>query len=212
MTTKTEQLDALFQEWRGRQGEQAAGFAPDGIIEEPAWDAAPRKVLFLAKEPNEYSDDLRVLWRRKPWKTLGRWAYGLQNVQESRIPHFVEATQDYRNAFAACAIVNLKKSPGGSSADPQEIQKALESNCDFVLREMEIIRPDIVVCCGTFDSVQKCLLPLPQVVEANAEGWYIFQSMVLIKYCHPSAPYSESMMYYGLVGAYHAFLARQGDS
>jgi len=116
-TTKTERLNALFKNW---QKSAVNGFAKDGIIVESAWDAVPQKVLFLAKDTNDFSGDMRDHIRKncseRKWHTLGLWAYGLQHVQDAKLPRFSEAFECSGAAIMACAFVNVKKRPGKSRA------------------------------------------------------------------------------------------------
>ena len=70
-----------------------------------------------------------------------------------------------------------------------------------------------VVCGGTFEIAKTCLLDLEHVTEEDHDdGWFLAGERLWIRYCHPSAPYSRAMMYYGLVGIYRSFLARQSLS
>jgi len=192
-TTKTERLNALFKNW---QKSAVNGFAKDGIIVESAWDAVPQKVLFLAKDTNDFSGDMRDHIRKncseRKWHTLGLWAYGLQHVQDAKLPRFSEAFECSGAAIMACAFVNVKKRPGKSRADYEEIRQIPDEEWCFLKQEIEIIEPKVVVYCGTFEVADKRLFG-----NQNRP-----QGPVRIKHCHPLARYPQRMMYYGLVAAY----------
>jgi len=200
----------LFLEWRHQGGGPVTGFSCDGIIDEPAWETSRRKVLFLAKEPNEPCDDLRLLWRQHTWNTLDTWAYGLQNLERFRIPGYAEALTSQGSAFRSSAVVNLKKTPGGANANRELVREAVARDWTFIERELDIINPDTVVCCGTFGFIRDWLFKAEPAIESNAyEDCYRRQNAVWINHCHPSARFPRKLMYYGLVGAYHGFLAKR---
>ena len=53
----TRKLDALFEEWGLSYG---GNFQRDGIVDEAAYKGAPWEILFVSKEPNDTSEDLRL--------------------------------------------------------------------------------------------------------------------------------------------------------
>ena len=200
---KTESLDRLFEKWRMKYANEE--FAEDGIVNEHLWKTAKTKILFLLKETNDYSKDFRVLVNNKPWSVIGYWAYGLQNITSSTIAPFSEARKDsnWKCSCRSSALMNIKKSPGVSAADMDVIQKAAESDHEFILEEIDIIQPDIIVCCGTL-NVCRLFLPFDSFKSKGPdERCYYYQDAIWIDYCHPSARfYRHDMMYYTLMVLY----------
>jgi len=213
MDLKTPKLNELFQKWRQSYGDNAKDFADYGIIQEDLWMKAKRKVLFLMKETNFFAGDLRKLARDNPWKVVGYWAYGLQNVTVEQIPPFVEAKREenYKNAYSSAAIMNLKKMQGGPAADMIKVNDAVKRDAEFIKTELEIIRPEIVICCGTFGIVGNIISDFEKLVPEDRSYRHI--NAVWIDYCHPSARYYyHRMMYYGLSAIYQNCLRQKADS
>lgn len=164
---KTLLLDELFTEWEpsvfrlpGHNGqpEDKGPFIRDGIIREDLWNENKRKVLFLLKEINkgkheglhpDYHNDFRKNCDEIPWRRLGEWAYGLQHAGTS-IDFRNPKEEEWKQAFRSTAILNLKKTAGGSTINWSVLrQYALhESERARLQKELEIINPRIIVCCG----------------------------------------------------------------
>ncbi len=209
MVTKTQRLDDLF----GRWPKPSNGFAKDGIIDETAWNDAPRKVLFLLKDTNACPQDFRAVVRGNPWKVVGHWAYGIQNVEQHHIPSFAEAEGSFEAACAASAIVNLKKQPGTSSSNLLEVEAAARADLCLIREELAIIEPEVIVCGGTFRIVKKVFPEFQSIEPSDPDGkCYVVDETVWIDYCHPSARYRHDMMYYTLTAFYRNYLAEQNQS
>jgi hypothetical protein len=52
-------------------------------------------------------------------------------------------------ALSSVAYINIKKIPGGVSADPQKIQEAYDTNKTLLKEQIETYNPDIIVCGNT---------------------------------------------------------------
>jgi len=212
MESKTKKLNDLFEKWKETYGTQAKKFNEDGIVDEEAWECAPRKVLFLLKETNNFIGDFRVALKEGPWKVIGYWAYGVQNVEPGRFPSFASARkpENYRNACISSAVVNLKKLTGGSVAKKEEIQEAAQRDSDFICEELQTIEPDIVVCCSSFDIARSLYSDLEAV---DSDGKCYKQGKTpWIDFCHPSARYRHDMMYYTLIALYQNCLLDEAEA
>jgi len=228
--TKTEQLDALFARWQA----QCPGreFTKDGIIDESAWDAAPRRVLFLLKEDNKnrpvHEDDLRTIWRAKPWPILDTMAFGLHRLVPGQpLPSWIDAyaIRATGSGLRSAAVMNLKKEPGGGEADRKQVQTWVGANLDMLREQIKIISPDIVVCGGTLGEyvLPTGLVQLGKPVDPGG-ACYLAQGALWVEYHHPSLRLvREVVSYYGLLAiveqalrnviaqrAYELFLARGG--
>jgi len=209
--TQTEQLNELFQRWSNRYaGPEQIRFVKDGIIDQVKWDQnrPGKRVLFLLKDPNlgdtgSGNHDFREWACKAPWKELGYWAYGLRHTTTSYFPPFEEAKQVCNEECLASAVLNLKKIGGRGIADDNQLTHAVESDWDLIEEEFNIIRPDIVVCGGTWNFVYKqaSLNFSSQSTRAKNALW--------IKYCHPSARVDSEIKYYGLAALYQKILQRE---
>jgi len=212
MNSKTERLNALFDRWRQRYEERGGKFAPDGILDDVDWAHAPQKLLFLLKETNKYSGDIRkhiVQEWRAPWPFVAMWAYGLKNVKASRIPEFAVANdpRNYKPALESSAVMNLKKLTGVGSSIREELLEATKDDKDFINEELGIIQPDIIVCGGTFDIVNKIIQRdgLEHPIGPDRKC-FLSGKTLWIRFWHPSARYPHDMMYYGLTAIYQNYL------
>ena len=122
---KNKQIDELFAEtW----GKHYSNVFRDGILCEEDFDAAPLRILCLAKEvnwPEGDGDDMRRTWpglaklgKQKFEPPLSRWAYGILNG----FPPYEKIDDDGRLvAFKSIAIINVKKTGGGSTSSNKVI-------------------------------------------------------------------------------------------
>jgi hypothetical protein len=151
--TRTEQLNRLFTQWEASKPGYAGNFSRDGIVSEESYEKAARRLLFILKEPNDHHDDLRehaINFAKgtdrsyATWRNLAYWSYGLLRG----FPGFTQVRNDpsHPAVLHEIAVMNLKKSPGGSAAIPQGIIDFArdDSNRDFIRREVAIIEPQIV--------------------------------------------------------------------
>jgi hypothetical protein len=59
-------------------------------------------------------------------------------------------TEDELNkALSSVAYINIKKIPGGASADPKQIQEAYDTNKTLLREQIETYNPDIIICGNT---------------------------------------------------------------
>ncbi len=200
--SKTEQLNNLFAKWREEY--KGKEFAEDGIIDEECWNKAVKRILLVMKESNDYASDLRALGNKDPWRVEGYWSYGLQNTDRQTIPSFPLAYDDlnWKTAFRSSAVTNLKKAPGGSVAQMDIIKNVAQTESEFILKEIDIIRPDIIVCCATFNICRE-IMPSDVFTSIGPDGLcYTHKDIIWIDYCHPGAHYRHDMMYYTLMVLY----------
>lgn len=211
MTTQTQQLDDLFQRWSYQYPQpHRARFIKDGIIEQARWDqiGPGKRILFLLKDANlgetgSGNHDFRQWVREKPWKELGYWAYGLRYTNTLYMPSFEEAEQVCDEECLASAVLNLKKSGGIGVADDNDISDVVKKEWHLIEEELDIIKPDFVVCGGTWDFIDKRLLGLS---DAGAKLFGHAYGALWIKHCHPSARVNSRVKYYGLSALYQKIL------
>lgn len=156
-TAKTEKLNSLFNEWEEhytRHGIDSGKFSSDGVISEPDYEAAPKKVLFVLRETNDYpKGDIRELLSNGAYGNifhqLAKWAWGILND----FPKFEEvdfSPEMLANTIRKIAVMNLKKYTGGRIADFNLLHVFAFLDRDFIRREIEIIAPELIICCNTF--------------------------------------------------------------
>lgn len=151
------------------------------------WNNAERKIMFIVKDcPDGWGYDTRRLLvgyegdeksqenalkarslkgRIGYFKNIARMLYGLWYMTEDNKGR--ELSEQANNdtfiiqAFndVPFAYVEAKKLAGGKGCTPAKLRKALECDGAFLSREIEILRPNIIVCCDNncdiFNSVVK---------------------------------------------------------
>lgn len=154
--TINDQLALLFSEWK-KLYENPIDFYIDGVINETQYrqNGDGSKLLFIAKEanesnhPDEFFRNFVAEWNNdeKPpqygfAKRISEWAYGILN----NFPPYTDAMDKIAH-LKRIAFMNLKKSAGGGSTKAGSIEKLVSSpdHREFILKEIEIINPDIIV-------------------------------------------------------------------
>ncbi len=131
------------------------GICSDGVFDDEEWKKPSKKILFIMKDTNKFEGDLKTLFENGPkyqmWHTISRWAGGILN----NFPEFEEI--DNRSAKKAnikkIASINLKKTSGGASSNMRIINAYAHAGKELLLEQIDEIQPEIIVACGTFDSV-----------------------------------------------------------
>jgi len=171
-STLRDRENALFDRWRQARPELAAEFVADGVVDEAAWHAAPRRVLYLGKDA--YDDrggtepwDLRtqvashnVWWQT--WNNVSRWHLSLLAFpHELPLDDLAHWTQVEREAACrSLAWVNVKKIQARTAISDMDavMRYALEDRA-YLREQLDLYRPDFTVCCGTFAMLEQILTP-----------------------------------------------------
>ena len=151
------------------------------------WHDAERKIMFIVKDcPDKWGYDVRRLLtgyegneksqenalktrtlqgRTCYFKNIARMLYGLWHMTEDNIGKelkdqihndttVIQAFNDIPFAY-----VEGKKMAGGKRCSPAGLRKALNRDGAFLAREIDILQPNIIVCCDQngdiFNSVVK---------------------------------------------------------
>lgn len=194
MATKTEQLNQLFDEWEQTVSEYKNKFVRDGIIDEGLYADATPKILYVTKEPNnpeQTAGDFREWWKDEIVYTfsyrLAEWSYGLLNdfPQYDNIWTNKESAQ---KALQSIALMNIKKSGGGGTANYLKMMEHVKTNFDFLHRQIEIISPDIIILGTSWKELRDGLFPN---VAWKKSGYICsigrHENATVIDYYHPSS-------------------------
>jgi len=221
MESYNEKLNELFDEWqkecgithffqdglmyRGEIKEDKTWRYPDKEKESKMWHDAPKRVMFLLKDVNagddgpEVDDDIRGRIFRdssvRIYRNMSYWLYGLlKTIENGQIPDYTfsdaEATQFFDDT--PVAYVNCKKEAGKSSVSANTLHNHLEVNQKFIIREIEFLDPDIIICCGGSSSIKNFVekevyTDLEKIDDSN--NWIFYsksKNKVVIDSYHPS--------------------------
>ena len=210
--------DELFAEWKTVPGVEHSMFIKDGVVDPDTYLEMKPKVMFLAREPHwekpgVYDDMRRYLnegvdWPR--WHVIARWTRALttsEHVPWTDVDD--EANRDFKNKeLRKIAFVNIKKQGGGASVKREELIAYTKACGDLVKRQIEMYKPDVIVCTGTIWLLERFILP-HTVREArrwteNDVVWFPLKDWpcAVIEMLHFTARKAHKEMYERLVNAW----------
>lgn len=219
-------LDKLFDEWKSTYD---CPFVADGLMlkcdetidVENLWLQSSRRIAFLLKDQNQGSgahwDDDARLWLRNDTRTqqlkrglfhnIANLFYGLSNASTEDYAQFWSGELDFEKVRAyfnhyPFAYIECKKVPGGPNIKDPELEKYLQRDKQFIIRELEILNPNIIVCCSgkIFGLVIDIFgeINLRQY-GVNGNLRYSAQRNIVIIYCeHPAKRFMNARKWYDL--------------
>lgn len=188
-----------------RSLEKIKKFAPDGLrprgnIGQIKWNKSKIKLLFLLKDCNGQSDargysDINSGFLRK----VARLVYAFNKLTKNNYPPLNTLTADMQlDAYLNFphAHVNIKKRVGGPSVSPSLIKKYAKNYKVYTLKEIDILKPNVILCGGTFNIAKEHLFQDYQI-EKICERIYFSKSkkVIIIDSYHPAAPRTNYELY-----------------
>ena len=196
---RSAELEKLFDEWRERHESEncssenisKSNFIPDGIIDEASYMQSPKKILFIAKEAaclkktktaekNFETAQKDGFWCRRV--VLGEekrgtgFSSGLALLANAILNENFETPEKDISALRYVAFMNINKRGGFTECKTKLLRGYAKNYKDLIDREIKIISPDIIVCCGM--GVRDCL-----------SGVDSCKSLPVLEVYHPSARY-----------------------
>lgn len=143
------------------------------------WEKSPRKIMFLLKDcPDGWGYDARRLLVGYPdnekslenaadtrnvkggfFKNIAQILYGLSYMTEdNKGQELTDAALDKRKYTWALneipfAYVECKKLAGGKTCSAGSLNSAISRDNGFLCREIDILKPNIIVCCDNVGSI-----------------------------------------------------------
>lgn len=194
---KTEELKEVFDEWKAKHFPNDRLYR-DGIINEDEFQASPlgKRILFIAKEPNagKHGEALIDPSFIEEWnngnpqyvfaKRIAEWSYGILNG----FPAYNQAANQV-GYLKKIAFINLKKLGGTGSANSSGILKSVEEHSELLRMQIDIISPNIIIMCTSFD--RKICSALFNEVKWVDSGYQVMIAKVnqisIIDFYHPSS-------------------------
>lgn len=195
---RSAELEKLFEEWQERHESEncssenisKSNFIPDGIIDEASYMQSPKKILFIAKEAaclkkgNTIEKNFEIaqndgFWCRRV--VLGeeggtRFSSGLALLANAILNENFETPEKDISALRYVAFMNINKRGGFTSCQARRLAAYVKKYKDLIDREIRIISPDIIVCCG-------------MGVRGRLSGVDSCKSLPVLEVYHPSARY-----------------------
>lgn len=189
------------------------GFAWDDPVSLDLWETTSPKIAFLAKETYGYlgCDHCPVIGSPDGWKAskfnmnVSKLAYGILHFSETgekiqKIPYYGSIPNELKNAYSRIAQIEVKKtSTDGSTKRSSDaiIRKHSVRNAEYLARQVRLLTPDIIVCCGTV-TYHSLVLDMKIFTPKNhARGVTIIDDTIIVHYYHPSASQFNTEYIYG---------------
>ncbi|WP_305909457.1 hypothetical protein Q9L42_005370 [Methylomarinum sp. Ch1-1] len=205
-------IDELMAAWKEAFPE-GWHFNHDGVISKENWDISGKRVLFVLKETNKAKQNVvtainRAIdvkksgwWKGKVLRRVGRWAYGIQNY-DGVVPPLKDAKLNEKNAIKNIAYINIRKTSGSATTNKKAFDTHASEFAPFVRRQVELIKPDVVVLCGTYSQVKRYIFP---EIKKVSERVHVHEGVVFINAFHPAARKKSAILYHQVLDNYHAY-------
>ncbi|MDE6258944.1 MAG: hypothetical protein K2M53_11245 [Muribaculaceae bacterium] len=166
--------------------------------EESIWNNSDKRILFVAKEPNDPENpyDARAVMAYDPENGiepthifLKSMLFITKGLMESSSDNSAEFKRDEPMANlmetwdkTAVAKINVKKQPGGSVADMAQVNSSMQEYRDLLRKQLQLLDANIVVCCDNKAGILSTIKDLvyPNAVQVNDEVWHDEQSNTLL--------------------------------
>ena len=177
------------------------GFVRDGIVDYDLYCGAPIRLLFVLKEVNGKSvTDLRKILRdgnrKQTWNVVARWVEGIFNLEKDFSWDELNQNDEERRKkmLKYICAVNMKKTSGKDVSDNSAVFESAINNREMLKKQIELYKPDFVICCGTDYAYTKVMETKPQRKSTKHGIWYYTEpsGTVVVAFSHP-----EAMLMYG---------------
>lgn len=217
----SQEIENLFAEWQAMQQKESYeeylkygapeiakdSFTYDGVINPPEYAKQVTKYLFISKESNieneknqrPFRSDGDNFWLRdvclqkeKPSifsKRLAMFANAIYSPDFER----VNKCHDILNKVA---FMNLNKRGGLSGSKWKTISGYTQKYAGFIKREIDMIKPDIIICCGS------------GLRDLLGKIGICFPRYTVIEVCHPSYRKSDKFHLERLKAAFDELSAK----
>lgn len=202
----------LFSKWK----EERQKFVPDGVVDELKYNSSKKKVLYILKEVNGGKDrnsnwDLRLFLkkggRKQTWNNIALWQYGINNLNQTfnwnELKSKIKDKSFRKEQIESIAAINLKKEPGGHTANSKLIRDYLRKDKELLIEQISIYKPELIICCGTGNLVQEHgLVEIFTKWKISSYGIPFFitkEKSIIINYCHPEARIDNNFKFFPLI-------------
>lgn len=130
------------------------------------------------------------------WNNVARWSAGL--LFNKTFDEVKDLNGDDRKHYLApLSVLNLKKTPGGPTSDPAEIDAFAKEDSAFIRRQLAIYKPDMIICCGTGTIFVNEVLDksYKSWIKLSDDLWYMWDEGRLIISTWHTQPRNKSKEY-----------------
>jgi len=122
------------------------------------------------------------------------------NHINNQYPEHKEAKKHAFTAPLSIAYVNLRKTNGGAVANMKVLHQDAELYADLFKEQMEIVKPDVVICGRTLGIIKECVYG--NRMTKLDERIYQVGKTAFFAHWHPSARKKHQEMYSRLMEDY----------
>lgn len=202
-----DQLSALYERWLGERN--YSSFIKGGVVDPSWYNDSKYKVLYLLKEANTEDsfwsqvDLLTAIINKERtfyeiFKTISLlnlvFFQGLNNYATNLNFGRHPLDTNFLDSLSSIAITNIKKEKGGRNSDWNDIFAYATRDKEYIEEEIELMNPDIVVCCGTFEFIEKTFELQAQECGSGAK-YDVYRNRVYIDIPHPKAFIKRNILY-----------------
>jgi hypothetical protein len=178
-----------------KKARQYSLFCDDGILDNKKWQNSS-KIMFLLKETYTHWIKIRESGAQGPdgtsktfWRRMRIWTYVIDEIVHGNKSNFKKALEIKEEPNDSIAYVNIKKLAEKSEYNSEayssdaDILKYAISDKEFLLKQIELISPRIIICSGTF----KFCAEIFGAIEKICERIYKANKLYLIDFYHLSS-------------------------
>lgn len=142
----------------------------DGAVNEESWSKlSSNRILWILKEVNDFPGDLRELLNDSEelcqynrWKAtyglIGKVSSGIINQRAwGEWADDVDKLVKEEKVLQEIAVINVNKCGGSSTSDPKAMIEAAEKFHDVIIKQIELLDPNVVILGGVNDFISKWL-------------------------------------------------------
>lgn len=189
--TKINDHNQLLQEWK-KQRPHYSLFINDGILSMKDFEIQNPKILFLLKESNADFINISPINENSKgygpqgnsntfWRYMRGYEYVLQCFWRNINFNWEEAIRVKELPNINTAYVNIKKQcENKSKSNNNEIIKYAKEDKDFLVKQINIIDPDIIYCAGTFNSYRYLTSDIIEIKK----GVYKTGNRIIVDFYH----------------------------
>ena len=195
-TEYQEKITSLFKRWKEARPEYEQNghcFTEDGIANFDNWEKAKPKILFLLKENHEDgwqpSEPIQLI--DKPFNmNIARWRQIIIELFNNHNKELDFESIKLPEIIDDIALVDIKKlNEWKCKSDDKEIYRYAGQDKDFLMEQISLINPNIILCCKTFEALDENIYSTEDWEELISESnckCYRFENRLVIDFYHPS--------------------------
>ncbi|MHC1731969.1 MAG: hypothetical protein AB9888_08090 [Bacteroidales bacterium] len=226
MCNMTQELKDLMAKWLKKPEHVNEIFNYDGIVNEDEWNKEDnKKILFFLKEAhhgkrrnedfnkeegNNSYDLVGELNSNNPWgmwKKVAVWTAAINNTNENGTQKYskTDIGEVEHDLIKSISVLNVKKSKGYTTSEHHELEVYTKTDNVEIEREIEIIKPKIIVC-GNNCSLLSFIYEDIDQEKLHEDHYLLYKDMIILDYYHPANQYPNFVNYYALAGIYQQAL------